>query len=248
MAPVRRTREYSVWSSARLACAMSIIDSSTSSIASTSLTTSLATWPASRTSSTRAAFGVEHRQPDARVQLAGRLRVGLRAQPLPRGEVALLDALLDQRDDALLVVVLHVLEHLVAGLGRLLEERGAGQCVLHRVGGRDAQAAGQHRQRQALDEQRARHHREGDEQQHLAVRRVLRDQERGGQRDHAADAGPAQDERERPGRPDARCWGRGRAAPTGSAPRTPRPSAGRCSPRGRRRRQPRCARWTGCSH
>ena len=54
-------------------------------------------------------------------------------------------------------------------LGRLLEQGGAGQRVLGRVGAGHPQPAGEPRQRHALDEQRAGHHRERDQQQHLAV-------------------------------------------------------------------------------
>ena len=139
-------------------------------------------------------LGGDHGQPDAGVDVAGRLLPGRGRQPLPGGEVAVLDALPDLVEDAVRVVGLHVLELLEAGLGGLLEHRGPGQRVVQRVGRGHPQGAGHPRQREALDEERARHDGERDEQQHLPVLGLLRDHEGRRQRDHAAHPGPAEDE------------------------------------------------------
>ena len=171
VSPVRRCAD--VWRiSSRSSRLMSSIDSSTSSIASTSLITSLATWPELPDLQHPGPLGRDHLDAHPGVELAGRLLVGDGAEPLPRREVALLDALLQQGEDADAVVVLELLELLEAGLRRLLEHGRAGERVLERVGGRHPQPAREPRQREALDEQRAGHHRERDQQQHLAVRRI----------------------------------------------------------------------------
>ena len=60
-------------------------------------------------------------------------------------------------------------ELLEARLGRLLQDRGPGQRVVHRVRRRHAEPARDPAQREPLDEQRAGHDRERDQQQDLAV-------------------------------------------------------------------------------
>ncbi len=143
---------------------------------------------------------VDHRQPDPGVELARRLLVGGRAEPLPGGEVALLHALLDQADDVVRVVVLEALELFVPGLRGLLEQGGPGQRVVHRVGAGHPHPAREHRQREPLDQQGAGDHGERGEQQHLPVLGVRGDDEGGRQRDDAAHAGPAEQEGVGPGR------------------------------------------------
>ncbi len=120
--------------SRRSSVAMSSIDSSTSSSASTSATTSEATVPALADLQHPLPLGLEHRQPDPGVEVAGRLPVRGGAEPLPGREVALVEPLPDQLDDVLVVVVLQLVEPVQGRLRRLLEQGGAGQCVLGRVG------------------------------------------------------------------------------------------------------------------
>ena len=109
----------------------------------------------------------------------------------------------------MVVVVLQLVELGEPGVGGLLEQRGPGERVLGRVGSGYVEEAGEQREGEPLEEQRAGHDGEGDEQQHLAVRCVLGDDERGGQGDHAAHAGPADEEGPR-GRDRVGCGGTSR--------------------------------------
>ena len=94
-----------------------------------------------------------------------------------------------------MVVVLHRAQGGQARLGGLLEERRAGQGVLGRVGsGHAEQASRAAAAVQSLQQQGSGHDREGDQQQHLAVRRVLGDHEGRGEGHHAAHPGPADEE------------------------------------------------------
>ena len=108
--PVRRRTTAAVRSSSRLCALMSSIDSSTSSSASTSATTSEATVPDVADLEHPGPLRLDHRQPDPGVELARRLLVGHGAEPLPGGEVALVEPLPDQVDDAVGVVVLELVE------------------------------------------------------------------------------------------------------------------------------------------
>ncbi len=120
-------------SSARSWEATSSIDSSTSSIASTSRD-DLGRRRAGRADlQDPAALGLDHRLAHAGVELARGLLVGGGAEPLPRGEVALVDALPDERRHPVHVVDVELVERLEPGLRRLLEQRGAGEGVVHRV-------------------------------------------------------------------------------------------------------------------
>ena len=168
--PNRLRTWFSRWMSSRSALATSSIDSSTSSIASTSATTSDGTVPGLPDLEDPRPLGVDHRAPDPAVEVARRLLVGGGGQPLPGGEVPLVDPLPDQVDDAVRVLELHLVEGLEAGLGRLLEQGGAGQRVVERVGPGHVEPPGQPRQGEALQEQRAGHDGERDQQQDLAVR------------------------------------------------------------------------------
>ena len=144
-----------------------------------------------------AALGLEHLQPQAGVGLRGRLVIAVGvAELLPDGEVALLDAAPDGAAHVVRVAVVAgfleaLVEHCHPGLGGLVEEGRAGQRVGRRVGRRHAQPPGDPRQRHALEEERAGHHGEGGQEQHLAVGDLLvREKERRRQRHHAAHPGP----------------------------------------------------------
>ncbi len=79
-------------------------------------------------------LGLDHLHPDPVVERGRRLLVLGGAEPLPGREVALVEPLPDQVDDAGLVVVLDAARApRSAGLGRLLEQGRAGQRVVERV-------------------------------------------------------------------------------------------------------------------
>ena len=185
-----------------LSTAVSSIDSSTSSIASTSPTTSCATCPplrgspapgrARRRSSpagsgSRSRLGVScsvgcRRAAPRRRSCAGRAASRI-TSPTPCGSSSS-----------------ELVELLEPGLGGLVQQRGPGQGVVARVRRGHLEPARAATAGKPLEEQRAGHDGERDQQQHLAVLGVLGDHERRRQRDHAAHAGPAEQERVGPRR------------------------------------------------
>ena len=186
--------------------------------------------PDLRISSIRRALGLDHREPDPGVEVARRLLVGGRAEPLPGGEVALVEPLPDQVDDALRVVVLQLLELVQRGLGRLLEQGGAGQRVVERVRAR------------ARRSRRASHGSVRPWMKSVPATTVnaissstsrcvgvVGDDERRRQRDHAAHAGPAEEEGVGPRRSLAGQRVGPGADEQRSARGRPRPAAARCT-------------------
>ena len=212
--PGRARRSALLWSS---------IDSSTSSIASTSSMTSCGHGAGAADLQDPAALDVDHLPPPPVVGLAGVL-LPLRADALPGGEVAATHPVADGRGDVVRVVG-----------GQLVQARRGSaweawcstlariRASAARVGRGHLQASRHPRQRGALQQQRAGGDEERDQEQHVAVGRLGRDDERRGQRDHAAHARPSRAGRCRSTAGPCRCR-RGRAARARSGRRTPTPS------------------------
>ena len=129
----------------------------------------------------------------------------------------------------------------------LADQRGGLQGVLGGAGHRQPQARHQPRERGPLDQERPRDDHERGELQHLALGRLLGQQEGRGQRDDAAHAGPRHDRaRSTSSTTGARI--RGRAVLVGSRRRpSRRPPARGWWRAGPRRRSARCGRRRGRS-
>ena len=150
---------------------------------------------------------------------------------LPRGVVAAQHALADLLADVVRVVVVELGRATASpACDGLVQQVRPGQRVGGRVRRGHPEPAGEPRQRQPLEEERAGGDGERDQQEHVAVRGVLRDDERRRQGDHAAHAGPADEEGVGPAEVARRL--RARAAPGSSGRRTPRRAAARSPRRG----------------
>ena len=79
-------------------------------------------------------LGVDHLAPDPRIELGRGLLVLRRGELLPGRERALVEAGPDLLGDAVMVVVVQLVELGEARRGGLLQEGGASQRVLGRVG------------------------------------------------------------------------------------------------------------------
>ena len=148
------------------------------------------------------ALGLQHQQPQPPVVLARRQQIRLvRPQPLP-GRVHLMPDPLPQAVDDLVRggLIGLLLQRPQPGVGHLLHQTRLLQGVLGPARAAQVQPAHQPGQRGALQQQGATDDDQGGQHQHRAVRDVAGQQEHGGQRDHAAHAGPRDDRRVLPGR------------------------------------------------